>query len=199
VCRDVFYCEKLKLILAVMWNILVWRSGSFKAAFRKVFRRRIVMKKLLVLVLVLGMVSVGSAAVIDTITVTYAGDTFTVTSSAVQEVDLGLGNDPIDGGHSWYSDAVVLTAAGGLGYATVYPGDYDGIDFGTLSGGGFAVGAGDWITFTYTGPRELNGNVIFDFYDYAVGYDPIGTITATPEPMTIALLGLGGLFLRRRK
>jgi len=37
-------------------------------------------------------------------------------------------------------------------------------------------------------------------FDETVGYlGDFGTITLVPEPMTIALLGLGGLFLRRRK
>lgn len=43
------------------------------------------------------------------------------------------------------------------------------------------------------------GNVEVLLYDDQVNLIDTATIVQLPEPMTIALLGLGGLFLRRRK
>jgi len=48
----------------------------------------------------------------------------------------------------------------------------------------------DWVSF-------FDGNAVDRWQDVVVG-GPL-TITVIPEPMTIALLGLGGLLLRRRK
>ena len=69
--------------------------------------------------------------------------------------------------------------------------------------------AGDihWWTFTVNGdPSGTNSILIDPDYGSYVGnfaasgeQDAFGTVTLVPEPMTIALLGLGGLFLRRRK
>jgi len=56
------------------------------------------------------------------------------------------------------------------------------------------------IIFTCTGVGEGDSDVVLRLLnpdgDTVLSYI---TITQTPEPMTIALLGLGGLFLRRRK
>jgi hypothetical protein len=44
------------------------------------------------------------------------------------------------------------------------------------------------------------GGAWIDIYDYGVSVViPVGKMNLIPEPMTIMLLGLGGLLLRRRK
>ena len=61
-------------------------------------------------------------------------------------------------------------------------------------------------SFTYTTPSVVGvvgitaGNVNIAYNDWSNGTSMGGTsINVVPEPMTIALLGLGGMFLRRRK
>jgi hypothetical protein len=55
------------------------------------------------------------------------------------------------------------------------------------------------------GPAQLVNNIAIsgtgtlEFFDILAQGESMGTVTVIPEPMTIALLGLGGLFLRRRK
>ena len=59
---------------------------------------------------------------------------------------------------------------------------------------------GDW--FIYDFHCEGEGDVDIVYYQTGMGMttmELVQTITQVPEPMTIALLGLGGLFLRRRK
>jgi len=56
---------------------------------------------------------------------------------------------------------------------------------------------GDSITFGATSVETFLASNFQNFTNNIASVD--GTITVVPEPMTLCLLGLGGLFLRRRK
>ena len=66
------------------------------------------------------------------------------------------------------------------------------------------IGGSQFMTAA-TGPGDLatdiglSGLGLIEVYDTYSSPFLIGTLNLIPEPMTIVLLGLGGLFLRRRK
>ncbi len=159
------------------------------------------MKKLLVLVLVLGMSSMANAALTDILSdieLQLSGTTVTIVG-----LDAGAESSWSDGGvYTSVSNGTVsapLTSnqnAGDLRAIQQWTG-YNGVDIRIGQGTGPALQTGEWFTFQYSG----NVGDVFDIYDYTQGGSttPVGTLTLLPEPMTIVLLGLGGLFLRRRK
>lgn len=189
------------------------------------------MKKLLILMLVLGLASTVNAVTVAfdanrtaTIyesdgTTEYTGADIVIGTDLVIIVDStqtsywtggiyvesGLtygslaGRGPMDGTDYTGSH---YDAAGDLATAKNYSGaGYDGFDFiadNTIELPNWTTG--DWFVIDFECDGE--GDVVLKFYDYATSMSvPVGsyTITQIPEPMTIALLGLGGLLLRRRK
>jgi len=160
--------------------------------------RRTMMKKVLALVLVLSMAGIASAgyqiAMPDKVNV--------LTDATFQIVIGGAAAEAYDGGVYGYlmpASYVVSTNAGNLGKVNEFP-DYGGIDFsvGDLQGAG--VKAGEWVTLTYN-VGKVGEMATFNFFDYAISYDQAvstRTVQFVPEPMTLSLLGLGALVLRRR-
>jgi len=167
------------------------------------------MKKLLILVLVFGLASVSYGSLVpvaSNFTAVLSGTTLTISSA----VGIAAGSNMIvgfwdTGGTRTFSNGAILpssaTANGGsLRGLAVYsdPTNGYGADFTAGSTGlespVWDAVAGPWFSVTYNGAV---GDAL-DVENVANAYASVGTIYVTPEPVTIALLGLGGLLLRRR-
>ena len=187
------------------------------------------MKKLLIFMLVLGMASLASAlptslqisvgGVMEPTnsdiyllpTETIVIDIWTTTeiySGGGLEGYFSLGVDPtygsFTGGTSQYPTETGTVYYSGNGAA--YLPSTEAGDFGTIgsmqpSGSGMTGVIFDMIIFHC----EAEGDAVINLYSVDFGATPyyslIDTVTIhqIPEPMTVLLLGLGGLFLRRRK
>ncbi len=181
------------------------------------------MRKLLILMLVLGMASMAMAT--PTITVSnltpQPGDTIQVyiTGTAAE-----ASTDGVTGTGGWsgflginyavYSftggspyltispPPTIETAAGGMAYtATTSAMEYFIAAANTPWSELDDVDVGLWFTYDVdVSATALDGDSeVIDLLDNAMGNVGQVTIDIIPEPMTLALLGLGGLFLRRRK
>lgn len=166
------------------------------------------MKKLLVLALVLGVASMASATLLTVIAddaEILLGDTTTV--NIVAAVDYGMfdGEDWVIGvsAEGALSDITVADVAGAVlvsnGDAAMFgvPGGFWGVTMAPAVG---IITEGTVLfSLTLTG-MEL-GIAQINMIDLTAGGVPGAStsVLVTPEPMTMALLGLGGLFLRRRK
>ena len=174
------------------------------------------MKKIFVILTVLAMVSVGSATL--TINVNEAMDAVTITGDGATAQPIGAylfveGPGSIAGGNMVYPgslaayddlDAIATTLGMSPDDTLVAFRDFVGkpdladLSFITLADGGDPPAALigtliDSIGLAGTGPVVLS--LVSD--DFATVFD--STNVPIPEPATIALLGLGVLFLRRRK
>lgn len=180
------------------------------------------MKKILVMALVLCIASVASAGLIfqdetvvalpgETVTVTIiqeagnvagAGGAFTVNFDgvAVAGSAKGIPGPAVPmGGWAWLlagtmdftdADTAYFQAAASPGVGTPGVGSELGLP---------AYGLGAPYTSTLTFQFVSNGNQVLTIDGTWDGEVSTSTMTIVPEPMTMALLGLGGLFIRRRK
>ena len=177
------------------------------------------MKKLLIFMLVLGLTSMAHGVAV----VQIAADDVTDglgTGGSAQEVTVTGGTVVVslysDNADPWtryfqvsdesgigsFSALTALPAAGDdaaigddpYGYAGYWK--LDALDSATP----FNIAAGKQFTFTYTPSDFTNVTQTITLYNegWTASIDVL-KIVQVPEPITIALLGLGGLFLRRRK
>jgi len=187
------------------------------------------MKKLLTLLLILGLASLASATLqisvdgdkepVDSEIMINPSDELTLdiwTDSAIDTGDAGtwifgyaLVVDPADGTitggtvlEPFLSDGGYAVYGPAIGYG-YYPGPEDGVG-GSMTPTGTAGNAAagdtiiDLITFHCVGPDDAT--ILLYVTDDFVTYNLADSVVIhQPEPMTIALLSLGGLFLRRRK
>ena len=165
------------------------------------------MKKLMVLTLVLALTSAANAVLIEVDG--QVGETFDVqgkvTISIVSEDALNwLGYLIVEDGGLGDLSIPVSTALAGdpaLSGATPYTeaGWGDGYEITVAGSASFPVGVGTQLTFDFTGNVGDTATIsLFLDPEYSV---PVASVAlnVVPEPMTILLLGLGGLFVRRRR
>ncbi|AQT67068.1 hypothetical protein STSP2_00208 [Anaerohalosphaera lusitana] len=160
------------------------------------------MKKLMVLALVLGIGSMAAAGlsvvapeeiqVGDTVTVQIVSDDGLQYDGYIS-VDLG-------GAAVWSGDDTMTDITVPASTTTFY-GTYGDGSFWAFTNSDTSVTdaltPGTGFEFGLTGAAEGTATLTL----YNSGFSPISTSTVNvvPEPMTLGLLGIGGLFLRRRK
>jgi len=165
------------------------------------------MKKLLVFILVLGIASSANAVLI-----TVDGQTgnefdiqeITTITVVGEDAESWMGYIIIqEGGSGTLSNPIALGAAGDMGAASPYSEAGWGTGYEltvAMSPGGVpAISAGPQFSFDYTGSvGDTVTILLFLDPDFTI---PVASIklNVIPEPMTVILLGLGSLFLRRRK
>jgi len=174
------------------------------------------MKKLLVLMLVIGMASLANAAVYFYINGEDAGDSITINPSDVITIQIYSDNtdnwamyvinEDLAGIIGALSNPTTNSNAGGLGGNAVYDevGWGYGYQFNTAqSTSPTNVVAGVQHTVDFS--SAVNGTTVIGMFDfngpYTIGESELDTLTITviPEPATIALLCLGGLLLRKKR
>jgi hypothetical protein len=164
------------------------------------------MKKLLILMLVLGLASSANAVMVtlvpsgsgshaagDVVIDKLADDT-SVHDAYIGIVDTTYGDMTITAYAAAGNESSQTDYGAALGYDHI-------IQISTKHGDPFdtiKAGAQFKITVAFTG-AALGEDVVVKLLDASLGEADSYTIMGIPEPMTIALLGLGGLFLLRRR
>ena len=165
------------------------------------------MRKLLVLFLILGMASAANATLITVDG--QEGESFDVDVQATitvvsEDASSWLGYIIIEeGGAGSLENVAVLDAAGDLGAAAPYTEAGWGTGFELSAsmgpGGDPPVAAGNQFSLDYIGAVGDTATIsLFIDPEYTTPVASVN-VTVVPEPMTVILLGLGGLFLRRRR
>jgi hypothetical protein len=166
-------------------------------------RSNVMVKKLLILMLVLGMTSAANATLSWS---TSAATTDTSTGTVVHIVsddDQPYPTKWIDDTAGSLIDSIVNLPAAGTQYVIQDPSQSGFTDFWTVEAAAFPgdpdqVAPGNQFAVTFIGTAGQIGSTYTLFLDTYGSNDAL-SVTVIPEPTTIALLSLGGLFLRRRK
>ena len=180
------------------------------------------MKKVLILMLVLGMFTAANAAFIEfrnvagtaTITTIGTGQAFSVVIGGTVAGDLGDtlrlydsfesfgGTDYFDFDGVGQQSAVTANMGDAVTLGS-YSVTFDGYE--SINDDPFGPGTlpnpsdGDWFIALATAGTNLGTATAGLINSGYTAFLITDTLSIVPEPMTIALLGLGGLFLRRRK
>ena len=165
------------------------------------------MRKLLVLILVLGLASAANAMLItvdDQEGESFEVDLTTTITVVSEDASSWLGYIIVEeGGAGSLENVVVLDAAGDLGAAEAYTeaGWGTGYQLSASMGptGDPPIAAGSQFSLDYVG--EVGDTATISLFLDPEYTTPVASVnlTVVPEPMTVLVLSLGALFLRRRR
>ncbi len=169
------------------------------------------MKKVLVLMLVFGFASMATAGLSLWVNgaPSESSDIYLISSDVIWidvyndgSVDQSFGYISIQGGPGSWTGGYAMGPAATVSYAyTYYYGPYPGLGDTWVLIDAYADTSKNQVGIisSYEFHCDDLGDVTLNYVDSALGLMDTLIIHQIPEPMTIGLLGLGGLFLRRRK